>query len=187
MKERFREAKRILDRKIKFQLSNSKINILYGRLYDQWSLKLKGKKKKEMQKKAENYFKKACKDPRTKISGLRGLALVAMHQNKLKKACSLYQKVFKQIKNAQTCNDMGNIYRKLGKIDKAIDCYKQSLSLAKNEEMIAPLYNLILTLREKKDFISSKKYEKELKKISKDFKTAKLMFKRLKMFKRLNK
>lgn len=179
MQKKFKEAKQILINQLKAEHSAYEIAFFYGRLYDQWALSLKEDKRSTLQRKAKRNFQKAAKDPKLAVAALRGLALVNLHQGRLKQALRLYAKAFQKIKNAQTYNDMGNIFRKLGNPNKAINYYQKAKEIAQGEEKIGPIYNLVLVFRELGDSVQSSENRKELEKMSKSSKAAKLMLDRL--------
>ena len=145
------------DRKIKTQL-----NIRLGWLHDQFALQKEDKKEAfELQKKALYYFKKSKSTNRKVLAeSYRGIATVYHHRRNFQKAIQYYRMAHKVHPNSKLLyNSLGNIYQKMGiqednekHLDTALNYYKKSLSLSKNDdEKLVPLANLaILSKRLKK-------------------------------------
>ncbi len=105
---------------------------MLGIIYDQKALKSKLKKK--FQEKAKFYFQKALKYKKVKRDALRGLGTVFMHQGNYKKALYYYLKAHRMKRDADTYNDLGNLYRKMKQFKKAENFYKKGLKIAKRKE-----------------------------------------------------
>jgi len=184
MKGEFRKAKLILEKNFKNLENPLEINLNFGALYDQWALKIKDeKRKKEYQRKAKLYFKKALQNKETRHRAIRGLAIVSMHQKKYKEALQLYRRAFRIKRDIHTYNDLGNIYRKLKKYKISIRYYKKAylLSLKKNKEFqIGPVFNLMMLNRELNNKREEKKYFKKLKELTKHSFAAKILLEKSK-------
>lgn len=105
------------------------ILITLGWIFDQRALQSKSRKR--LQQRAKFYFRQTLRHKRNKREALRGLATVFMHEGQYSRALALYQKAHNMGKDADTYNDFGNLYRKLGHIEKSRQFYKKALRLAR--------------------------------------------------------
>jgi tetratricopeptide (TPR) repeat protein len=105
------------------------ILITLGWIFDQRALK--SKLRKRLQRRAKFYFRQALRYKQNKREALRGLATVLMHEGHYKRALALYQKAHSIKRDADTFNDLGNIFRKMGRVEQALQYYKKSLMAAK--------------------------------------------------------
>lgn len=100
-----------------------------GWIFDQRTLQSKSRKR--LQQRAKFYFRQALRHKRSKREALRGLATVFMHEGQYARAHALYRKAHTMRSAADTYNDFGNLYRKLGQIEKSRRYYKNALLLAR--------------------------------------------------------
>lgn len=100
-----------------------------GWIFDQRALESKFRKR--LQQRAKFYFRQALRYKRDEREAMRGLATVSMHEGQYSRALALYQKAHNMRKDADTYNDFGNLYRKLGQIEKSRQCYQRARLLAR--------------------------------------------------------
>jgi len=121
------------------------LNIL-GLAYDQHAVNLSELSKRERyQKKAISYFNTLLKIDPESPKALRGLGLVALHQNKLTSALTYYKKAYAlDKKDISNFSSLGNVYRRMRNYTQALFWYKKCLAMKRLRGMayfnIASLY-----------------------------------------------
>jgi len=108
------------------------LNIL-GLAYDQYAINISTPiKKGRYQQKAILYFKKLLKINPKSPQGIRGLGLVALHQDKLISALAYYRKAHAlNKKDISNFSSLGNVYRRMGNYSQALKWYKKCLPIKK--------------------------------------------------------
>ncbi len=161
-------GEKLLENKTLLKKERQEILSVLGWAYDQWAVFDK-KARLKKQKKALRYFKKLAQYDT--YTAWRGIATVYHHQNNPKKAIVCYKKAHKgNPKSKLLYNDLGNAYRRLGRITKnkrylqlAMNYYQKALKEEKSRfgKLIAHT-NLALFLREMGDLDDAKVYAKKV-------------------------
>lgn len=123
------------------------IYVPLGWVYDQWALEDEARRR-EFQRRAGKFFSEAMKSKDRELAhrALSGKGTLLMHQGKYEEALACYEAANKQKSTPATLNDLGNIHRRLGDLEKAASYYESAIGKS-GSDFPPALHNLQVVKR----------------------------------------